>query len=356
MTELPARSVAGETKRPEIAGINSLRFVAATCVVLSHGGAFPFSEYFSAHAGISRILLGVYTCAFNGPAAVLVFFVISGFCIHYSFASGMPFRTIPFLTRRMIKIAIPVAAALSLAAMLGPYARGGLYLVLWSLYCEMIYYIAYPLMKLIFLRTGLFLFTAALFLASLVLIAVFWRILYFQDLPVVLTAVMMLPAWLAGCLLAEIVANGSAIRLRGNIFLWRLVLWGYATGAELFFYHGNVKMGWPALLTPFYVFAFFWLLKEMQHFKKRGTCPLLEWCGKWSYSLYLIHNIVIFETLDFPGSPTRVWAIRIVGILASSLIFYGLVEFPAHQLARRAARWVTMYPLTVPWKIRPAKP
>lgn len=336
-------------KRSEIAGINTLRFAAATCVVLSHGGAFPFSDYIVHSTGISRVLIGIYLCAFNGPAAVLVFFIISGFCIHYSFACGMPFRAIPFLTRRLIRISIPVVVAFLLAMALGPFAKGGLYIVLWSLYCEMIYYVAYPLMRPIFLRTGLPLFVAGSFVLSLVLIAIFWHVQYFQDLPVILTALIMLPAWLAGCMLAEIVAKGTAARLPGPISLWRMILWGYATGAELFFYHGGVKLGWPALLTPFYVFAFFWLLKEMQHFKARGTSGVLEWCGNWSYSLYLIHNIVIYELLSFPGAPALSWAVRVVAILASSLLFYALVEYPAHQLARRAARQVTTY-LSIPRK------
>ena len=31
-------------------------------------------------------------CAFNGPAAVIVFFVISGFCIHYPNSKRSEFR------------------------------------------------------------------------------------------------------------------------------------------------------------------------------------------------------------------------------------------------------------------------
>lgn len=341
--EISAPSPSDATKRIEIGGLNTLRFAAASCVVLSHGGAFPFAAYFPEHTGISRILLGIYACAFNGPAAVLVFFLISGFCIHFAFACGMPFRTLPFLTRRMIRIAIPVMAALAGAAMLGPWAKGGLQLVLWSLYCEMSYYVAYPIMRLVFLRTGLLVFTLALFGVSLVLIGLNWHVMYFQELPVALTSIIMLPAWLGGCILAEIVAKGNALRLPGSIGWWRLALWGYAIAAELYFYHGALKIGWPAALTPFYILAFFWLTKEIQHFQERGTSPLLEWCGKWSYSLYLIHNIVIFELLDTPGSQTLTWAVRVVAILMSSLAFYGLAEYPAHQLARTAARRVVVY-------------
>lgn len=349
------RPAASGMKRAEIGGLNTLRFMAASFVVLSHGGAFPFAAYFPAHAGLSRILLGIYACAFNGPAAVLVFFLISGFCIHYSFACGMPFRMLPFLTRRMVRISIPVVAALAGAAMLGPWAKGGLYLVLWSLYCEMCYYVAYPLMRLAFQRTGLLVFTLATLLLSLVLIGLNWHVTYFQDLPIILTSLIMLPAWLGGCILAEMVAKGSDLRLPGNVVWWRLALWGYATGAELYFFHGGLKMGWPAVLTPFYVFAFFWLTKEIQNFRERGTSAFLEWCGKWSYSLYLIHNIVIYELLDFPGSQTLTWAVRVVAIVVSSLAFYGLVEYPAHQLARIAARRVATYLPFGSWK-RYAKP
>jgi peptidoglycan/LPS O-acetylase OafA/YrhL len=220
----------------------------------------------------------------------------------------------------------------------------------------MSYYVAYPVMRLIFLRTGLLAFTVASFVVSLGLIGLNWHVAYFQDLPIALTSVIMLPAWLGGCVLSEMIAKGKKPRLPGNIGWWRLGLWGYATGANLYFYHGGVKMGWPAVLTPFYVFAFFWLVKEIQRFQERGAPAFLEWCGKWSYSLYLIHNIVIFELLDHSGTQTLTWAVRVVAILASSLAFYAAVEYPAHQLARIGARRVAGYHPLDSWRRRYARP
>ena len=89
--------------------------------------------------------------AFNGPAAVIVFFVISGFCIHFPNRNGLVVQSWKlYYARRYFRTLIPMMAALGLALPLKvPF---GLFTdsVLWSLLCEEIYYFLYP--ALLFLR------------------------------------------------------------------------------------------------------------------------------------------------------------------------------------------------------------
>src|SRR5580704_16524197 len=61
--------------------ISSMRFVLALWVVIGHRGIPILKE--QQHDKVLWILRSFLNNAFNGPAAVIVFFVISGFCIHY---------------------------------------------------------------------------------------------------------------------------------------------------------------------------------------------------------------------------------------------------------------------------------
>lgn len=334
---------AAPTRQIQIAGLDTLRFIAAACVALGHGAAFPLSAYVSKESELSRILIGIYNCTFNGIAAVLIFFIISGFCIHYSFASGVPFRTIPFLTRRLIRIVIPVLAALVLAAILGHGAEEGLKWVLWSLYCEMIYYALYPILRLIFEPFGLLFCAGVSFLVSAAVIAFNWDTAYYWEFSLASMTILLLPAWLAGCLLAELIAADIRIRAPGEIWIWRFFAWFYATASLLYYFHGRPQIGLPLLLTPFYLFAFFWLYKEIHYFRDRGAVVFFEWCGKWSYSVYLIHSIVIGAFPYQGGDPFFPWVIRLAAIVAGSLAFYFLVEFPSHKVAQIAARRVNNF-------------
>ncbi len=93
---------AGLTDRQEVKGLDTLRFVAALTVALSHGAGPPLALWLDKSATWSRLFIGAYDVSFDGVAAVMVFFVVSGFCIHFGPASGAPFRVLPFWTRRGI--------------------------------------------------------------------------------------------------------------------------------------------------------------------------------------------------------------------------------------------------------------
>jgi peptidoglycan/LPS O-acetylase OafA/YrhL len=339
-------------ERHEIKGLDTLRFVAALTVALSHGAAFPLADAIGKSAGWSRALTALWGLSFNGVAAVIIFFVISGFCIHYGPATGAPYRTGPFWVRRGLRIAGPLLGALAVATALGARAEAALGAVLWSIYCELIYYALYPGLRIVFRRLGLANTVIVSLVISIAMIAVGWRLPYYWTFGIWLTWLVALPAWLLGCLLAEQVAAIGVGADTGHIWAWRLGLWVYATVALGLFFHAPIRVGLPLLLFPFQLLIYLWVMAEMNHFERSGTSRVLEWCGRWSYSLYLIHNIAISVAPISPTALVGSWLLRVAFILGGSLAFYAVVEAPSHWLARAASRRLASSLV----KRRPAEP
>ena len=326
------------TARRDVQGLDTLRFVAAVVVALSHGAGPPLAAWLGKDATWSRLLVGAYDVSFDGIAAVMVFFVVSGFCIHYAPATGAPFKTLPFWTRRGIRILGPLLGALALAASLGPVASVALAAVLWSVYCELIYYALYPVLRMAFRRFGVPRVLLVSCLISAAMIGLDWKARYYGDFSIAVMWLLAAPAWLLGCLLAEQVAAGAAAHDGGRIWVWRAGTWIYAVLATVVFFHTPIKVGYPLLLFPFYFIAFGWVRAEIAHFTAAKPSAVLEWCGQWSYSLYLMHNIAIAITPISVSAPGQSWAIRLGLIAAGSLGFYALIEAPSHWLARTASR------------------
>jgi peptidoglycan/LPS O-acetylase OafA/YrhL len=322
----------------EVVGLDTIRFLAAMCVAFGHGALFPVVAYVPKKAGIWAAIIGLNNSAFNGVAAVLIFFVISGFCIHYSYARGQPFLLMPFLARRLIRIALPAAVSIALANSLGAEAQGALGAVLWSLYYEMIYYVMYPALRMLFLSIAILPCIACSIIVSAVLIAPHWDIAYYQDFPIIYGCLIPLPAWLLGCLLADRVANRKFGRDAHKIWAWRLVGLSYAAFVQAYFFKGPIKVGMPALLFPFTIYSFFWLEREITRARQVGAKAVLEWAGKWSYSIYLMHGIALVTLKPkYPAAPALLWAITLIAILGASYCFYLIVEWPSHQFARSVA-------------------
>lgn len=338
-------AVAPRMSSKHIVGLNAIRFLAAMCVAFGHGARFPVEQYVPAKAGLWALIVGLNNSAFNGLAAVIVFFVISGFCIHFAYACGQPFSVLPFLTRRLFRIAVPVACAVALARFIGAEAHGALGAVLWTLYYEMIYYVVYPLLRKALISFGISRCIAASTAVSLALITSHWGFPYYWDFPLLYGWLVPFPAWLFGCLLAEAVANRNVWRRARGIWLWRLFGFAYAATAQAYFFHGAIYIGLPALLFPFIVYSYFWLDREISYMRAAGVWPILEWAGNWSYSVYLIHGLVLagLDPLHSMINPALLWAINLIAILLASYFFYLVIERPAHQLARHVGHRLSKY-------------
>lgn len=344
-----------------IHGLDSIRFVAALVVMLSHGYGFDFQTLFDGRVApeqlLPRVLWLLAGNLYNGQAAVIVFFIVSGFCIHYPYASGKAFVDREFLLRRYLRIGIPIAVCLFLANKLFgiPYRS---YVGLWSLICELVYYTLYPVLWRLRSRLGGW---AGLYVASLIsaFLVVLWideplrsNIGTREDFPAfnfAVTALLGLPIWMMGCILAEhVVSRGSQDNfVSARIWFWRAAVFGASVICSILKFHGDKIIGFD---IPYYVsfqfFTFlvvFWLLREIQRYQSLPVPRLLEWAGGWSYSLYIFHPLVS-STLDNPDvlrffSPE--FPFTALAALVASYFFYLAIEKPSHILARAASKRIS---------------
>src|ERR1700755_2601264 len=89
-------------------GIDSLRFILALIVLLSHFKD-PFSaQLISSPSHTVRIFGYFLDNAFDGTAAVIAFFIISGFVIHYPNKNGI-ISLKDFWMKRIVRIIIPLS-------------------------------------------------------------------------------------------------------------------------------------------------------------------------------------------------------------------------------------------------------
>src|SRR5229473_962436 len=136
-----------------INGLDSIRFILACWVAIGHIGLFPLLEGIDTASRLGWFLKGLYEATVNGPAAVIVFFVISGFCIHFPFRNGDFPRLARYYPRRYFRILAPLTAAISFNALLKVNMPLLGRSILWSIVCEEIYYLIYP--GLLLLRRAL---------------------------------------------------------------------------------------------------------------------------------------------------------------------------------------------------------
>ena len=320
-------------------------------VVISHFGLPILTEH--QQAGILWVIRALVNSAFNGPAAVIVFFVISGFCIHFPNRNGLEVRSWKlYYARRYLRTLIPMAAALALAVPLKvPF---GLFTdsVLWSLLCEEIYYFLYPVLLGLRDRMGWrYLMAMAWVLSVLVLLtnssaaiypAFGWR----------LNWVLGLPCWLMGCRLAERFDNfkSSPVSVK-QIWIWRGVTWMLSSLSLVMRFHASV--GYPWTLNLFAAFSALWLEREIRYYQARRA-PWFEDLGEASYSIYLTHfsSAAILRLLPVYAvmASGAIWfsSVLLCGSLAT--LFYWMVERPSHRFARRLTKQVTWLGVTAPLK------
>jgi peptidoglycan/LPS O-acetylase OafA/YrhL len=318
-----------------IPGLDTLRLVAAAAVALSQGAGFPLADVLGKDAGWARAANAIYGVSFNGVAAALVFFIISGLCIHRNAAAE---RAGPFWLRRGVRILVPLAVAQAVAALLGPKARTGLDVVLWSLWCELIYYALYPLLRVGFRRHGVANLTIASLVISGAVVVLGWGAPGYASFSIWFAWLAAAPAWMLGCLMAEQLAAVGPGAGMGYVWAWRLAVWGYAALATAVVAHSPIRVGYPALLFPFPVLAYLWILAEIRQAERRGVWTSLEWAGRRSYSLYLIHGLAIAATPLSTSALGETWAVRLAAIAGGALVFHAVVEAPAHALARAGSR------------------
>jgi peptidoglycan/LPS O-acetylase OafA/YrhL len=326
-------------------GIDSLRFILALIVLLSHFKD-PFSaQLISSPSHMVRILGYFLDNAFDGTAAVIAFFIISGFVIHYPNKSGIV-NVKKFWIRRFVRIFVPLIIVYLIGIKFGHPDKA----VVWSLICELAYYAIYPFMVKIKLSWFYKFLIAYAVAAILIIIGAHNDVAslfkqadskyhgYYWQLGSFLTWIVGLPVWLLGVLLAEHIDRLQTINF-SKVLLYRIgviVLSCFFTIAKVYLFTSYIiSMNLLAILI------YKWLQAETVYFKHRQPLPWLEKMGKFSYSLYLCHPI-IYMVLGFWLSNTFItYPIFIAATIFISWLFYLGVERPAHLLAIRIAKKIT---------------
>jgi peptidoglycan/LPS O-acetylase OafA/YrhL len=365
----PSRSDASAASG-RLTALDGLRGLAALVVVLHHclltdprlaapyadlrGPRFPGVDWWLTDTPLHLI--------WAGPEAVIVFFVLSGFVLVRPLMSRR-FAWRAYYPSRLVRLYLPAWGALMLAvgfALAVPRTvslraswwlnfhdtplglrpvlhaalliHGGTWLVspLWSLKWEVIFSLALPLVAFA-VRYG-----ALLWLQVVGLLAMIGLGAFNGNQPATY-----LPMFVLGALLARHEAAAAA-RLAS---LSRRGAWPLALGAVLL-----VTLPWtledansPWLLPlqtagAVLIVALFAFLPAPQRF---GNVAAVQWLGKRSFSLYLVHEPLVVSVALLLGprsSPAEVVAISLPLALVLSELFFRCLEAPTHRAARAIAR------------------
>jgi peptidoglycan/LPS O-acetylase OafA/YrhL len=275
----------------------------------------------------------------SGPAAVIVFFVISGFCIHFPYRHSMFVELLPYFARRHIRILTPVAAAVLLGPLVGVRLPLFQNTILWSLVCEEVYYTLYPIILKARARWGWPTLIGVTFASAYAVVLTNPTAGDYASYGPGLNWMLGLPCWLLGCELAErweIVSREDPIP-RLDLWIWRIGL--LAASVTLSGLRLYTVVTYPWTLDLFAVLVALWLRREIVAWIHRPPPRLLDLGGLFSYSIYLVHlqGLALFHILGLgSGLPVLVtWLWQLLYVLAVCLVFYAVVERPSHRLARR---------------------
>ena len=319
--------------------ISSIRFFLALWVFLGHFHYPILSE--RVHTPALWAMRSLLQNSFNGPAAVMAFFVISGFCIHFPNRNGLEsFSWSAYYTRRYVRILIPMGVAIILAIPLR--LRLGLYVnyILWSLLCEEIYYLIYPGLLRIRDLLGWRTLMILAWLGALMALLTNPAAKEYHNLGPYFTWVLGLPVWLIGARMAERLELYYSISVSPlQIWLWRCGVWVLSVGLSVLRFHTVISFPWT--LNGFAVVAAYWLQREISYFHGREVSPILERLGDSSYSIYLTHmHGAMFAGWIVAAYTLRFWWLNVIVTTLFSSAFYLFVERPSHHLARRCSRRV----------------
>lgn len=210
-------------------------------------------------------------------------------CIHFPYKNHGKVPTWHlFCLKRILRLFIPFIAVLLLEKIIKlDGVRVGLNLwysiVGWSLTCELLYYLSYPLLFNISKRISWVQIFVISFFTSMLIVLSNHKMMHYPSFGTIGNMILGLPCWILGVLLAD---RYSFIKSRkinliklNSIRFSILCASTFCYGLFLYF-----EVGFPLTLNFFAIAVFFWLSNELSqnNFK---TNRFLEWGGKWSYSV-----------------------------------------------------------------------
>jgi len=321
-------------------GLDTIRFICALIVLLSHVFTHPNYEK-SLNSDFAKSLAQLLKVSFNGTAAVIVFFILSGFLIHFT-SKTQVIDIKKFYLRRFVRILAPLFVVYLLGYKYGHPEKA----ILWSLICELFYYFLYPFMLGIKQSWNIkFWFSFVVSFLTIISFAfsdIHSLILqsrtdyhgYYWQLGPLFTWIIGLPCWLLGVLIAENINKKMQVQPKKLFFLRVLV---FLTAVLLNFLKIEYLLSFILSMNFFALLSYYWLRLEIIYFRNKTPIYLLELLGKSSYSLYIIHPLVIVIISQFLSLDNKNAILIIVITITLSHIFYLLIEKPAHNLAKRFA-------------------
>jgi len=301
--------------------------------------------------------------------AVVLFFLISGFCIHYPYTIGNArpsWKT--YLIRRFWRIYPAYFAALILtvgisflcltlwgdktwdvskifrvATLTQNYPPGnGQFLSnpsLWTIPLEIEFYLLYPLAFLLFSssRNNLLWFSTF----ALSTLCIFLSYQGYQWLT--FTALFLWPSWLLGAWIAQLYRDQKLNRIKMGYLLSLTCL---SLGISLMSRHQNWET-WTQYFawTAFYSFFFVFCLSHagiLQCMIGIRLTKVVAWIGKISFSLYLIH-FPLFKLLGylhreiFEEKPANflISLFYLLPVILLAWLFFKWVEDPIHKWSKK---------------------
>jgi peptidoglycan/LPS O-acetylase OafA/YrhL len=361
-----AQELQKRTSRPRLFQLDALRGLAALTVILHHfHAAYPALPHRWAY-----VLFG------SGSSAVVLFFILSGYVLSLPHWTGSRTPYPVYVVRRVCRIYLPFAAAAALSIAGDVYFRSyhppltawyqqtwhsavsprliveqltmwpmpNFNTAFWSLYFEMIISLAMPFLCRLLKRCNAVAITLASYIA---IYGAAWLMLTAHvDLtqhPVFNNAMLTLQVschFLLGATIALYAAPIAA--------LWRnLGRWQWSVLAASLFFYLDMPLIPSGLAGPVawklcVAIGATGILLSSLHLRPMAQAlehALPEYLGRVSYSVYLMHGIVLFATLDlFYGHlPTpALLAIVVAGSLALGHLFCIAIEEPTMRLGKKA--------------------
>ena len=366
MAELPGQreqSVQPGVLRSNLMGVDLLRGVAILMVLVYHAFTSEYGRYYKWKGLVAKLRFPnpesvlLYPVSF-GWSAVALFFVISGFCIHYSYLrNGSSIVWRDYAIRRFWRIYPAYLAALLFffgfgffATRFPQWANLGLHLTFfhnlfpqtlmaynpsfWSLATEVQFYLLYPLFLFLHGRVGI-----GRLLIGLLALSLLWRCGIYamagspRSTLTNLTAMPMMSwvDWALGAWVAERYYHGKKP-------LPRKALWALLAVAGMVL----ASLTRPTLLFCFLfasvasVFLLEWALHRS--FGRQWYWRILLFFGTVSYSLYLWHQPLFPVIRNYCGGhfhPALAWFLAFAAVVLAGWISYRLIEAPGMSLGRR---------------------
>ena len=299
--------------------------------------------------------------------AVVLFFLISGFCIHYPNANGNvrpDWKT--YLKRRFLRIYPTYLIAILFTSIISYYCHvrwddntwdlerilrvstisqnyppgSGQFLSnpsLWTIPLEIEFYVLYPIAFFFLLKFGFL----KLFLLSFAISGIG---LYLSEQGmqwISFTAAFLWPSWLLGSWVSYAHRKNILVQIKNiliyPIFILFLIL---ALTSRL--------QNWESWIqyfcwTGFYCFLFMILLRSKRLFKIKDKLIFrsLAWLGRISFSLYLIHfplfKLFGYFHCEFHGEKPAnflVTSLYIIPAIFVAWLFFKFIEHPIHKWSK----------------------